>query len=394
MLGLPPSLTYMFLSNCTFSFGMGLCNFLMPAYMLSLGATPVVLGGFFSAMNLFSTLVLIPGGIWADRYDRRTMVVISWLLCLPVPFLWAIARHWTHLIFPYLLFYASMFANAALGAYVAGSSDPKDVGRNYSLTFAGFSLGSVFAPAIGGWIAATYGTRTVFYATGALFAISTLLMARIKPQRPLIHADGHLDLRGMITGIKPLMLWICLAFAAVFALLSITLNFTTPYLQDVSKLPLARIGIFSSIGAAGASLLTPLWGKLGDRIGFPKSLGLGLTIFAASLLLFTHTPLLFLIGLSFALRGAGDGVRTLMGAQIGRMSSPEELGRHYAIYNILTGVGSTVGPYIGGVLYAAGPAWPFTATAGLSVTVAALAVTLAQRLPGADAAATSTDNPT
>ncbi|MGE5560574.1 MAG: MFS transporter [Chloroflexota bacterium] len=382
MLGLPSSLAYMFWSNFTFAFGMGLYSFLMPAYMLSLGATPVILGGFFSVMNLFSTLVLIPGGIWADRYDRRKLLVISWMMCLPVPFLWALARHWTHLILPYMLFFASTFSNAAMGAYVAGSSDPSEVGRNYSLTFAGFPLGAVVSPAIGGWIAATCGTRAVFYSAGVFFAVSTALICGIRPQRPAAHSQGQLSLRGMVTGIKSMMLWVCLAFAAVFALLSITLNFTTPYLQDVDSLPLTQIGIFSSIGAIGASLLTPLWGRLGDRIGFPKALSLGLTIFAGSLLLFVHSPLIPWIGLSFVLRGAGDGVRTLMGAQVGRMSSPEELGRHYAIYNVLTGVGSTVGPYVGGRLYDFGPRWPFTVTAGLAAAVAALSILMARRQPG------------
>lgn len=379
MFGLPPSLAYMFWSNFTFAFGMGLYSFLMPAYMRSLGATPVVLGGFFSAMNLFSTLILIPGGIWADRYDRRTMLIVSWFMCVPVPFLWAIARHWTHLILPYLLFFGSMFANAALGAYVAGSCDPKDVGRNYSLTFAAFPLGSVCSPAIGGWLAAQYGTRAVFYVAGAFFIVSAALMTRIAPQRPPVHSDGHLTLRSMVTGIKPLLFWICLAFAVVFALLSITLNFTTPYLQDVTALPLAQIGLFSSLGALGAALLTALWGRLGDWIGFPNALSLGLLVFAGSLLLLVRSSLLPLIGLSFILRGAGDGVRTLMGAQIGRMSSPEELGRHYAIYNVLTGVGSTVGPYVGGALYELGPDRPFTVTAALSVAVALLAAAAGQR---------------
>lgn len=381
MFGLSPSLTYMFWSNFAFAFGMGLYSFLMPAYMRSLGATPVVLGGFFSAMNLFATLILIPGGILADRCDRRRLLIISWFMCAPVPFLWAFARHWTHLIFPYLLFFGSMFANAALGAYVAGSCDPKDVGRNYSLTFAAFPLGSVCSPAIGGWLAAHFGTRAVFYITGAFFIVSAALMTFIAPQRPPVHSNGRLTLKGMVTGIKPRLLWTCLAFAVVFALLSVTLNFTTPYLQDIAALPLAQIGFLSSLGALGAALLTAFWGRLGDRIGFAKALSLGLMVFAGSLLLLARSSFLPWLGLAFILRGAGDGVRTLMGAQIGRLSSPEELGRHYAVYNVLTGIGSTIGPYVGGALYETRPQRPFTLTAALSAVTAALAVAAARSAP-------------
>lgn len=372
MFGLPPSLVYIFFGNIAFAFGMGLHSFLMPSFILSLGATPVVMGTLFSLLNLFSTLVLIPGGLLADRVDRRTLIVISWLMCIPAPIGFAIAKHWTGVIIPYLFFYGSMFANAAFSAYVAASCDPRQVGRMYSLVFAGFSVGTIVAPTVGGWLASRYGLNVVFGATSVAWVISAFLMSRIVPQKPAVHADGGLTLKGMLTGIKPSVILTCLAFAALVAVLSVTLNFCTPLLQDTAGLPLSLIGVLSSVGALGGALLTPIWGRLGDRFGFPKAAALGMALFAGALLLLSATRWLPALGVAYILRSIGDAVRTLMGAQVGRLSSPEELGRHYAVYNVLSGVGSTVGPYLGGWLYAARPALPFTVTAGLALASAVL----------------------
>lgn len=374
MFGLPPSLTYIFLGNFAFAIGMGLHSFLMPSLILSLGATPVIMGTLFSLLNLFSTLILIPGGLLADRFDRRKLILISWAMCIPAPIGFALARHWTGVILPYLLFYGSMFANSAFSAYVAASCDQRQLGRMYSLVFAGFPLGAVIAPTVGGWLAARYGLTTVFIASSISWMASTAFMSRIAPQKPVTHSDGHMTLRSMVTGIKPAVIRTCIGFAGLFAVLAVTMNFVTPYLQNVVGLPLTRIGIFSSIGALGGALLTPVWGRLGDRLGFGRAAALGMAVFAAGILLFSSSRWLPIIAVSFLLRSVGDGVRTLMGAQIARVSSPGELGRHYAIYNILTGAGGTVGPYLGGWLYAAWPALPFTVTAGLALLTAVLAL--------------------
>ncbi len=374
------------LSLLLWSLGLGLYNFIWPAYVRQLGASAVDYGLLVSIGMLVASFSALPGGVWADVYDRKAVLIVGWAIALPAPLIYAFAPSWQWLIAGLFFYMLSTCANPALQAYIVHSTPPERLGATFNLVFAAFSLGLVVSPPVGGWVAERYGLRLVFYLAFLLYLLSTLALFWLSEQRAPEGAQlgeragdrlasafdprrwfrgfsqAHLDRRVVV---------VSAAFAAALAIQNLGLPFSTPLLQDLSGLDLAAVGRLGSVASLSAFLLSPVIGRLADRVGHGASLVLSLFVFAGSIAVVAAFPTTMpLVLVSFALRGAGDGARGLMTAGIGRLIGKAALGQAYGVYNLLVGLFSIVTPYAGGWLYEIGPTWPFWVTAALTVLVA------------------------
>ncbi|MCL4423907.1 MAG: MFS transporter [Firmicutes bacterium] len=424
------------------SFGQGLYNFLWPNYVLELGASPVTLGSLFSFAFFIATLSSLPGGYLADHFDRRGVMIAGWLVALPAPVLYGLARDWRWLVPGILLFFLSFFCNSATQAYVAGAAQRERLTGVYNLVFSSFPLGMVLSPALGGYLAETWGMRLVFFlATGFMIA-STVLLFLLTPQRSFSTGPEAADeegfrktkrkpgaknaqidqdaaetrafriggrwLKGTLLGGWELLIgghevrkpgseqvriwpktpgadrlgrsfmrrWIVLFvgdpglwhrllpamsfFGLLVGILTLVSSFSSPFLQEVAGLDKVWIGLLGSVNALGSGLISPPFGHLADRIGKRRAMPLGMLAYGVTLLAFVFWPgSLFLLFLNFFLRGSGDALRGIMNSTVGETAPPEQAGRAFALFNLTTGVGAMVFPYLGGVLYSRAPAYPF-----------------------------------
>lgn len=374
----------MFLVNLAFAIGMGLYGFVMPAYARELGATPEQFGAILSGAFALGTLAVIPGGIWADRYDRRTLMLAGWALCLPAPLIFAWAKTWTWLIPGYVFFFLSFFCNPAISAYVASMAGSARSGSIWGTINSAFPLGFIGGPMIGALLIRLYGIRTVFLCTFVCYVISFLLLWAMSPQPARSRADssaenGHApagppqpvagadDLMGSQAGGEAArkayraFIGVAVLFAFFHLLVGVGPTYIALYLQDGLGLDLSRLSIFGSAGALGGFLCAPLIGQLRDRRGVRVATGvaLGLIILSNAGLLALRALLpLFVV---LVMRGGENGMFTLGQAEIASRASREEMGRTFAVFHVMTGIGGTIGPYIGGALYGVNARLPFLA---------------------------------
>src|SRR3954462_4604730 len=131
-----------------------------------------------------------------------------------------------------------------------------------------------------------------------------------------------------------------------------------------------------------AAAATPLWGKLGDRLGRKRMLELALAMFiAASALCGAAQDMTQLIVLRLVQGSAAGGLMALAMATVGDLVSPRERGRYQGYIAATFAAATVVGPLLGGALVeSASWRWVFLVT--LPVGVAALAG-LRLRLPAA-----------
>ena len=119
--------------------------------------------------------------------------------------------------------------------------------------------------------------------------------------------------------------------------------------HDLGRLTDVSWVIAAYVVTAAAS--TPLWGKLGDRLGRKRLLQASLVLFlAASAVCGAAQDMTWLI-VSRAVQGAAaGGLMTLAMAAVGDLVSPRERGRYQGYIAIAFALATVVGPLIGGVL--------------------------------------------
>jgi EmrB/QacA subfamily drug resistance transporter len=129
-----------------------------------------------------------------------------------------------------------------------------------------------------------------------------------------------------------------------------------------------------------AAATTPLWGRLGDRLGRKRLLQISLAIFVSASALCAAAPGMTAL---IALRGiqgmAAGGLMTLAMASVGDLVAPRERGRYQGYIAATFAIATIVGPLLGGLLVE-GPGWRWVFLVNLPVGALALAA-LHLRLP-------------
>src|SRR5919199_3228545 len=129
-----------------------------------------------------------------------------------------------------------------------------------------------------------------------------------------------------------------------------------------------------------AAAATPLWGKLGDRLGRKRMLELALAAFVtASALCGAAQDITQLIVLRLVQGTTAGGLMALAMGCVGDLVSPPERGRYQGYIAATFAVATIVGPLLGGALVQ-GPGWRWVFFVNLPIGVLALAG-LRLRLP-------------
>jgi EmrB/QacA subfamily drug resistance transporter len=129
-----------------------------------------------------------------------------------------------------------------------------------------------------------------------------------------------------------------------------------------------------------AAAATPLWGKLGDRLGRKRMLELALASFVgASALCGVAQDMTQLITLRLVQGTAVGGLMALAMATVGDLVSPRERGRYQGYIAATFALATIVGPLLGGALVE-GASWRWVFFVNLPVGLVAL-VGLRLRLP-------------
>src|ERR671931_1876976 len=134
-----------------------------------------------------------------------------------------------------------------------------------------------------------------------------------------------------------------------------------------------------------AAAATPLWGKVGDRLGRKRMLELALALFVgASSLCGAAQGIGELIVLRLVQGVAAGGLMSLAMATVGDLVAPRERGRYQGYIAATFAVATVVGPLLGGLLVEQA-SWRWVFLVNLPVGLIAL-VALASRLPAPETA--------
>ena len=177
---------FVFLTVCIDSIGIGIIIPVLPDLIREVSnlgySGAAIWGGWMSFSYAIMQFVFGPTvGNLSDRFGRRPVLLIS-LAVLTVDYIiMALAPSLLILFVGRIIAGVTASTYSTCNAYVADVSKPEDRAKNFGLLGAGFGLGFVIGPVIGGLVA-EFGTRAPFYAAAGLAFLNLCYGAFVLPE--------------------------------------------------------------------------------------------------------------------------------------------------------------------------------------------------------------------
>ena len=363
--------------NVIGSFGDGLYSYLLPVYMReTLGADPVQIGILYAVTNLFAALTLLLAGKLADRYDRKKIMIAGWLAWLPAPLIFSFARDWLQML-PGMVMWGVWLGSPTTTAYVITAADKQKLTLTFTTISAGWSMGYIFSPAVGGYLSGTMGMQFVFYLAFIFYALASLTLFFIRSQRASQSTQQTSEERTSFFKLLRTgkLLRLSVFFASIMFVLMMFRPFVAQFLADVYRYGDFEIGIFGSVAFLSSAVLGVLLGRLGDRSRKSYALALSMILCSLSLVPLLLFANFYILIAAFFIAGGSYVTWSLMSAIVGPLAPESCRARWVSIPQTVSMFSSIVAPYVGGFLYDVSPYYPFMVGIVAALVFALLAST-------------------
>jgi len=361
-------LKLLFVSTSIGAFGDGLYFYILPLYVRGRGANPVEVGIFFSVVMLATAFTPLLGGFLADKYDRKKIMIVGWLIWMPVPILFSLAKNWFQLL-PGAVLYGFWIGQPAFGAYIASSAEKEKMTLTFTTLSASWSLGYVFSPALGAYLSDAIGMQWVFCLAFIFYGICTGMLFLISSQG-VATQTSQLSSTATSFGKKRLLVW-----SAFFAVITFVLLLVRPLIPQILKyefhLTNSRVGILGSITFLGSGLLGICLGRIGDKWRKAGAISVCMILCSVSAIILVLSHSFLALSLASFLMGASYTTWALVGAVMTPITPEASRARWISVPLSASMFAAFLAPYLGGLLYESSPYNPFlvfvVATALLSV---------------------------
>ena len=351
--------------------GEGLFFYLQPIYLAQLGADVVQVGFVLGLAGAAMAITHIPAGILADRFGRKTMMIVAWIVGTVSTVLMFLASSLQLFVTALVLYYLTSFVMSPLSSYVTTARGSWSTGRALTTVSASFNAGAVIGPVTGGLLAAGLGIRPLFGIAALLFILSTVMLYVLRDQ-PLDppHAEGRF--RPLLANRNVARILI-VVFVSMLAL-SLSFPLTPLYLNEVRGLTIAQVGSMGSFFALGIVVLNLTLGRSQARRGSM----IAQVLAAGSVILLWRGMSLPVFAMGYFLAGGTRTARSLFSAQVERVVERFHLGLAFGVTETIASSTLIVAPLLAGLLYQRDPASPYPVSLAL---IAASLLLSARMLP-------------
>ncbi|MCM3315308.1 MFS transporter [Rummeliibacillus stabekisii] len=338
-----------------------------------LHASPLIIGLTLGVGPLFSTFGGLFGGYLTDRFERKTVIILT-------VFVWS----FTFLGFAFTTS-PSLFVvlNAINGlcrsffepgtqALMVDFTENNKKRRLFSVRYTAINIAAVIGPLLGVWISNMANASIPFMITGLMYSMYGVFLLfvlnRYQSQQQILKSKGHLGAIFMTIG-KDKKLLLLIMGGVLISLGYSQFDSTLPQLVDLRVED--GVKLFSYVIVANSitvlALQLPL-SVLTEKISIYKSLQIGIIIFSCGLLLFgisennwmfIGSMIIFSIGEIFCF--------PMMNALIEEIAPANQKGLYLGAAQ-LKNIGGFIGPILGGWLLVIAVDWMYTILALVMVS--------------------------
>ncbi len=359
--------------------------------------SPAFLGYVSFASGIPSWLLMLFGGVVADRVPRRSLLVVTQTLQMLLAFILAllaflhVVQPWHIIVLAFALGVTNAFDMPARQAFVLELVERQDLINAIALNAMMFNAAVVLGPAAAGLTYAAFGPAWCFLLNGISFVAVIIALVLMKLRRPSIrphHTSALAELReGLRYTLAHPIIRALVSLVGIASLFGISYATLLPaWAIDVLHGDATTNGLLLSargLGSLAAALLiaTLAQSKLKGRL-----LSLGMLLFPAMLLAFAFVRSLPLSLLLLVGAGGAQIIFTNLANALVQTQSPDQLrGRVMAIYSLIfVGLLPLGGLLAGAVAEHAGSPAAIALGALITLAFAALAWILMPQLRALD----------
>jgi MFS family permease len=303
----------------------------------------IAVGAFVMSFGIAKAFANLFAGSLADRFGRKGVLVIGWVLGLPVPVLLIVAPSWNWVIAANLLLGVNQALTWSMTVNMMVDLVPAQrrgvaAGVNEFMGYLGVSLLAFLT----GLLASSYGLRPAPFYLGVVVAVLGLLLSLTvkethKPMTALrlrwVKGVGLPSLLGLMTNLKDGLVWLSLP------LLLSARGFSPAEIGSVA-------GLYPLIWASGQLV----FGPLSDRVGRQALILGGVALEGVGLIVMANSPQLAIALLAAFLLGLGTSMAypTLI-AQIADKAPLEERASALGLYRFFRDGGYVLGAALAGL---------------------------------------------
>ncbi len=368
---LPRDLRLLFFSLFLWTFGLGIYNYVWSLYLTQLSANPEQVGLVYSIGFFAAAISMIPGGILANKYDNRTLLILGWAMSIPVPIMFYFSRTWSDVIPGLIILQLSAFNLPAMNAFIGALGDQRRMSSAFGAVYSAFPLGLVLSPAVGSFLLGWLSIRDLFWVSLALWTVSTIILFPVKRQPPR-EVDSKARLLELPRSRRELTLLVFL-FGSAVAISITSPSFLPLFLQNHLDLTDAQIQLLGTVQSLGSAIFAVLLGRWAATRSPGSTMAKELLLVAGGALgiILAGSPLL-VVPMVFLLGGA-RAPSYVSYSLLSNMRQGRSRAGQWGFYLTFEQLGFVVGSLIGGFLYVRNHTNVLITTSALFIVLAALA---------------------
>ncbi len=334
----------------TWGLGEGMFFFFQPLYLQELGADPLKIGSILGLVGLATMLSFLPAGYLSDRFGRKPLICLAWIIGAVSTGLMALAASLPMFVAGMALYGLTSYVTVPLNSYTTHARGKLSVGRTITLISASFYFGFILGPLIGGWIGERNGLHANFGIAAVVFVVSSTIVLFIRPQ-PIEKnpaADTLTTFRSLWSG--RYAQYLLLTFFVMFGLY-LPQPLAPNFLQNLHGISLAVMGQLISMRSLGVVVFNIVLGHFNARLGYLLA-QICMGFFAGLLWLGGSLPA-YMLG--YMLMGSYITARGLVLAQGRTLVHAPNMGMAYGSLETVMSLAIVLGPPLAGFLYERNP---------------------------------------
>ncbi len=342
--------------------GFGLIIPLLPIYGREMGASGIYLGLLTSLFGVTRSIISIPGGILADKFGRKKLIMTGLFTYTVVMFLFGMSTNLYHL----LILRACQGAASGIvwpvaATMVADIVHPRDRGKAMGFFTMMWDGGIMAGPVLGGVLSAAFSIAVPFFVCSGLSLLSALIvLRRVKESHSSREKKKDNPQNNIPIDIVSLI-GVCITGFTVSFAQGLVQPILPLFGSEVIGLNEAAIGlVFGAMGVA-RFMVKPLSGSVGDTTGRKKVILVGLLLNGIFTTIISFARSLWTILVPSIVRAFGLGMTMpSMNAVVTSLTTREKRGKVMGIFSTAQNAGLVVGPLLGGFTFDAfSPQTPF-----------------------------------